>query len=432
MTHSARVPRPQRLLRGVEHVLARDADDNEVELVRRSRRATCTRAPSPTGSPLRLTGYAAPPKSPASTLREELAADRSSARRCTDYGHGAWLEERSQRGDDADVVALVDALPVAHGRFDPKPHLDDAGVERSRRREADVLEHGEHCGVPRQHLRDERLDAALRCAHSASCSSNRVPIPLALPFVGDREGRLRRRALAQPRRPSPIATTVSPSVPPTAPMSAPRFVQSGSTSVRTNCSPVRGRPWKRRKRLEVERPSKKAPRLSTSEAAGGRSRSAHARRAARMGARPHRRPDARGDRTAPLTRRSTSTASARCSSVTRRRGTTPRSAPRSRPTSAGARCSTAIERERRRLRAHARAVRPRRRRHARRQRGQRRHGVRGRAGRVLGGARPRRRAAAHARTTSTRCARRSPSSLPRPSGARHRSRGERVLRVDRV
>ena len=43
MTHSARTP-AERLLRGVEHVLARDADDNEVERVRRSRRATGSRA----------------------------------------------------------------------------------------------------------------------------------------------------------------------------------------------------------------------------------------------------------------------------------------------------------------------------------------------------------------------------------------------------
>ena len=42
-------------------------------------------------------------------------------------------------------------------------------------------------------------DSIPRCAaRAASCSSSRVPIPLPLPVVGDREGRLRRRALAQP------------------------------------------------------------------------------------------------------------------------------------------------------------------------------------------------------------------------------------------
>jgi hypothetical protein len=177
-------------------VLARDADDNEVELV-----VDLVERPVPAHRAHRLAAPVDRVRGAAEAacehIAEELAADRSSARRCSDDGHGAWLEERSQRGDDADVVALVDALPVAHGRFDRKPDLDDAGVERSRRREADVLEHGEHCGVPRQHLRDERLDAALRGAFGQLLEQPR-PDSLALPFVGDREGRLRRRALAQP------------------------------------------------------------------------------------------------------------------------------------------------------------------------------------------------------------------------------------------
>ena len=124
-------PAPERLLGRLEHVLARDADHDEVELVVDlvERPVAAHGAHRLAAAVDRVRGAA---EAAGEDVAEQLAADRPPSRRRTDDGDGARREERCQRGDDADVVAFVDALPVAHGGLDREPDLDHAGVERSR------------------------------------------------------------------------------------------------------------------------------------------------------------------------------------------------------------------------------------------------------------------------------------------------------------
>ena len=91
----------------------------------------------------------------------------------------------------------------------------------------------------------------------------------------------RRRRRTRPRpcagraagRSCPTATMRSSPPSPMTPISAPFSAQSGSTRVRTNRSPARPSPWKRRKRLRSERSAKKSTSAGTSPSTGGRRRS---------------------------------------------------------------------------------------------------------------------------------------------------------------
>ena len=69
ITQSARVPCCERLVGRLEHVRCRHADDGEVDLVRDLLRRSCTRGRRRPACRVRLTGYAAPVKSPARMLR---------------------------------------------------------------------------------------------------------------------------------------------------------------------------------------------------------------------------------------------------------------------------------------------------------------------------------------------------------------------------
>ena len=103
-----RAPRRPRRGRG-----ARQADHGEVDRARHRLRSTCSPARRATGSPSRLTGYAAPAKSAARTFRKTLAADRAAPARGADHGHGRRREEGAERGGDGEVVALVAGSYIA-------------------------------------------------------------------------------------------------------------------------------------------------------------------------------------------------------------------------------------------------------------------------------------------------------------------------------
>ena len=119
---------PKRRLGGVEDAVAGQADHAEIDRVRDVLdRGVGAHAGDRGARPVdRIcsTGEAA-----GQNVAEELSADRAALRRCADHGHGARLEERSQRGGDRHVVALVHSSHVALGWSDREPHLDDASLE---------------------------------------------------------------------------------------------------------------------------------------------------------------------------------------------------------------------------------------------------------------------------------------------------------------
>ena len=95
-------------------------------------------------------------------------------------------EERLQRSDDAEVVALVDVLDVARGRLDRKGDLERAVLQGARDAEAGVLENPEHRAVVADHLGDEPLDAN-RCSAPRELLEHARPHAAPLLVVGDGE-----------------------------------------------------------------------------------------------------------------------------------------------------------------------------------------------------------------------------------------------------
>ena len=182
----------------------------------------------------------------------------------------ARLEERLERGGDGDVVALVDALLVARGRRDREAHLDLAALELARDLEAGVGEDREHRPVLGQHLGDEALDPGARPRRGELLEQARADAA-ALQLVGDGEGHLGRGGLAQPhvaRERDDALLARSPS----APTSAPRSSQSGSSTARRARGPS---PEAVEAQVEArsESPAKNSTSASASAACGGRSRS---------------------------------------------------------------------------------------------------------------------------------------------------------------
>ena len=90
---------------------ARQADHGEVDLLGQllDRRV---RADAGHGSPVRLTGYAAPLNSARDDVPEDDAADCLAPGRRSNHGNARGSEERAQRGDDGEVVALLDVSAV--------------------------------------------------------------------------------------------------------------------------------------------------------------------------------------------------------------------------------------------------------------------------------------------------------------------------------
>src|SRR6185369_14618689 len=71
-------------------------------------------------------------------VAEELAADRAAAPRGADHGDRGRREERSQRGGDGQVVALVYSRPEVLGGCDRELHLHLAALQLARDPEARV------------------------------------------------------------------------------------------------------------------------------------------------------------------------------------------------------------------------------------------------------------------------------------------------------
>ena len=96
------------------------------------------------------------------------------------------------------MVALLDACAEPIGRGDREADFDFAAAERARLLEARVTEDGEHRGVVGQHLGDEAFDAGLRGTRRELLEEARRRAA-ALQLVGDGEGDLSCRGVAQPR-----------------------------------------------------------------------------------------------------------------------------------------------------------------------------------------------------------------------------------------
>ena len=179
----------QRFLRGREHVLARQAEDGQVDLVGNLRdRGVGAHPADRLGVPVHGIGGAG--ELAGEHVAEELAADRPPARGGADDGNRARLEERTQRRDDGDVVARVDGGDVVACRRDREGDLDGAVRDLPLDLEAGSGEDLQHRDVAGQHLGDEAFDPGL----ARQCGEPlQQPRPDAEPLrvVGHRERGLR-------------------------------------------------------------------------------------------------------------------------------------------------------------------------------------------------------------------------------------------------
>ena len=159
--------------------VARHADHGEVDLRRARPRSTSTPRTPATGSPVavdRVRGaleVGARGCSGRARRRSTRGATTRRSRRRV-----AGDEERAQRGDDGDVVALLDALAVGVGRARSGSATSKSPrVERARDAEACVLEDAHHGRVLAPSPRRRSARSPTAAARSASCSSSRVPMP---------------------------------------------------------------------------------------------------------------------------------------------------------------------------------------------------------------------------------------------------------------
>ena len=229
----------ERLLCRVEHQLARQADDREVDRLRDLRhRAVAVDAGD--GVAVAVHRVHGAGEVAGEDVAEELAADRAAALRGADDGDGARPEERLERGAHRDVVAFGDVLAVRvvgaiARRISSSPPSPARGD-----REAGVAEDAEH---PSLSCSTSATNSSIPAcaARAASCSSRRVPIPRrwkSSSTVNATSATRGSRSLTQ------FATaTMRPS---SEPSSAPRSCQSGSSTGSTSFGPSAGKPWKRR------------------------------------------------------------------------------------------------------------------------------------------------------------------------------------------
>ena len=136
-------------------------------------------------------------------------------------------EEGRERGDDRDVVALVDAAAVVVGRRDREgaPRSCRARA-RARRRSPRPRTPAASRALSRHHLGDEALDAGRGRALGELLEQAR-PDAAPLELVGDRERDLGARGVAQPRRSSPARRSAPSPSADSVPTSAPRLVPVG-------------------------------------------------------------------------------------------------------------------------------------------------------------------------------------------------------------
>ncbi len=127
---------------------------------------------------------------------EEQAADRFSPPRGSEHRHARRREERPQRRDRREMVALVDTPQVGLGRLDPELDLDGSTVQLARALEADGLEDVKHLAVVRENLGDEALDPDHGGALGELLEHARADsAPLVV--IGDHEGHLGRRRVTE-------------------------------------------------------------------------------------------------------------------------------------------------------------------------------------------------------------------------------------------
>ena len=204
----------ERRRRGVEHLLAREADDGEVDRIGDLLdRAVRVHAGHRLAAQVHRVGRAG--EVGGEDVAEQLAADRAAPTRGADHRDRLRLEERSQRRDHGSVVALLDARLELDGRDDREAHLDLLGVALPDDLEAGVGEDAEGSRVRRQDIGPESRDPALA---RPPCELLEQPHPDAAPLlrVRDRERHVGRIAafdddVVRHRDDPRVAGTVQPS-----------------------------------------------------------------------------------------------------------------------------------------------------------------------------------------------------------------------------
>ena len=171
---------------GLEHVLAGDADDSEIDDDRDLRDV---RVPGSAANRLgaSVDGVRGAGEVRRQDVAEQLAADRPAARRRTDDRDGERLEERLERRGHRHVVALVAPLDHCRARsIQMQYDLDHTALQRPRRLEARVVEDSQHRGIAGEDFRDELLDTDLRRVLGEPLEQAGTD-PSAVELIGDRE-----------------------------------------------------------------------------------------------------------------------------------------------------------------------------------------------------------------------------------------------------
>ena len=143
--------------RGVEHVRTREADDSEVDgLGQLVDRGVGTHTSY--GLAAAVDGVRRALEVAGEDVAKDDPSDCLTPRGSADHGHARRREERAERGDDPEVVALLDVDLVGVGRLDRERDLEGPAVEQTRDAEARVLEDAHHRRVVAHHIGDEPLD----------------------------------------------------------------------------------------------------------------------------------------------------------------------------------------------------------------------------------------------------------------------------------
>jgi hypothetical protein len=142
------------------------------------------------------------------------------------------------------VIALLDAFAELLRGRDREAHLDLPAFELPGDLEARIPEDREHRVVLGEHYCEESLDALL-CRAWRELLEEARGRAASLQLVGDGEGDLRGRAIAQSgplgERDDPLAAVLAGD----GADEAPRSVQSGSRTCAMNAASIRRVPWKR-------------------------------------------------------------------------------------------------------------------------------------------------------------------------------------------
>ena len=186
----------ERILCRREHLLARHADDGEVDRLLDLRHRPLAVDPRD-GVALPVHGVHGAGEVAGEDVAEQLAPDRAATLRRAHHRDGARPEERLERGPHGHVVAFGHVVAIGIGGRDCEPDLELAAFAGAGDREAGVAEHVEHRVVLVQDLRDELLDPGPRCPGRElleQARSDSAPLNV----VADREGDLRGARVAQP------------------------------------------------------------------------------------------------------------------------------------------------------------------------------------------------------------------------------------------